>query len=314
MASDHGATTSATKSVEDTGSDSLMTLVSWVARLLYEREEARAQAQAAAQTTRQMEAFLGIATHELKTPVTSSSLGVRLVARRLDVLLDRLRQHDPELAGQLAATQGLLAQAQEGIDRLSRMMTDLLDLSRVHEGQLAVRPALRDLQTIVRAVVDEQRKVAPTRRIRLHLPARQDIRAISVWADADRIHQVGINFLTNARKYSASDQPVDVRVQQHAGWARVSVRDYGPGLPPDEQERIWEPFHRAEGIPVIGTPADVHAQSLGLGLHICKVIIEQHHGHVGVQSAPGRGSTFWFALPVVRLNRGMEQRSEPYSA
>lgn len=106
----------------------------------------------------------------------------------------------------------------------------------------------------MRAVVDEQRTVAPTRRIRLHPhpPARQDTHAVSVsvWADADRIHQVGINFLTNACNYSPSDQPVDVRVQLHAGWARVSVRDHGPGLPPEEQARIWEPFHRAEGIPV----------------------------------------------------------------
>jgi signal transduction histidine kinase len=76
--------------------------------------------------------------------------------------------------------------------------------------------------------------------------------------------------------------------------ARVWVRDEGPGLPPDEQEHIWERFHRAQGIEVqsgIGV-------GLGLGLHICRSIIEQHHGQVGVQSAPGQGSTFWFSLPL----------------
>jgi signal transduction histidine kinase len=76
--------------------------------------------------------------------------------------------------------------------------------------------------------------------------------------------------------------------------ARVWVRDEGPGLPPDEQEHIWERFYRAQGIEVqsgIGV-------GLGLGLHICRSIIEQHHGQVGVQSAPRQGSTFWFSLPL----------------
>jgi signal transduction histidine kinase len=194
------------------------------------------------------------------------------------------------------------------------MVTDLLSLAQVQAGQLALHPAQHDLQAIVRAAVDEQRQLWPSRDIRLHLPARLAVQAVPVWADADRIHQVVTNLLTNALKYAPADWPVDVQVRMHAGWARVSVRDQGPGLPAEEHERIWEPFHRAEGIPDMGAAVQGNDQSLGLGLYICKLIIEQHQGKMSVTSVQGRGSTFWFALPMVRTERGAEQPSEQYSA
>ena len=85
------------------------------------------------------------------------------------------------------------------------------------------------------------------------------------------------------------------------GWARVAVRDRGPGLPEAEQERVWEPFHRAQGIAAQGgKQSGVHGGSLGLGLHICKAIVEAHGGRVGVESAVGEGSTFWFTLPLAQ--------------
>jgi signal transduction histidine kinase len=124
----------------------------------------------------------------------------------------------------------------------------------------------------------------------LRLPADQ---TVTVLADADRIGQVVTNYVTNAIKYSPADSPIEVGLDVGVARARVWVRDEGPGLPLEEQEHIWERFHRVKGI---------RAQSgtgvgLGLGLHICQTIIERHHGQVGVASAPGRGSTFWFTLP-----------------
>ena len=91
---------------------------------------------------------------------------------------------------------------------------------------------------------------------------------------------------------------------------RVGVRDQGPGLPTEEHKRIWEAFHRAGGVAVTGGMPHGSAQSLGLGLFICKTIIEQHQGQVGVRSAPGRGSTFWFSLPVMPVER-MAQDGPP---
>jgi signal transduction histidine kinase len=292
----------AATAVEDASSGSLPMLVAEMARLLREREEACAQA--AAQANRRMEAFLGIASHELRGPLTSSSLGLQVAARHLDLVRHQVPPQDAVLAGQLAAVQDRLAQSESSLARLTRLMSDLLDVSRLQAGQLAPHPAPTDLRAIVQAAVDEQRQLTPTRRIRLHLPARQ---AVQVWADGDRIHQVVTNYLTNAQKYSPADRPVDVRVQQHAGWARVSVRDQGPGLPVVEQVRIWEAFHRADGVPVTGASAYGDAHSLGLGLYICKLIIEQHQGQVGVHSAPSQGSAFWFALPLLSVMPASQQ-------
>ncbi len=102
------------------------------------------------------------------------------------------------------------------------------------------------------------------------------------------------NYLSNALKYAPEDRPVAARVAARRGRARVSVRDEGPGLPAEEQRRIWERYHRAPGV-------SAHAGAgggLGLGLYISRTIIERHQGAVGVRSAPGKGSTFWFTLPV----------------
>ena len=115
--------------------------------------------------------------------------------------------------------------------------------------------------------------------------------------DADRISQVLRNYLTNALKYSSEEKPVRVSVSKDQENARVSVQDEGTGLFPDEQAKIWERFYRVEGSEVLSKAGSANA-GLGLGLYICKAIVEQHHGSVGVESTPGVGSTFWFTLPL----------------
>ncbi len=103
------------------------------------------------------------------------------------------------------------------------------------------------------------------------------------------------NYLTNALKYAPADQPITVGVEVEAEHARVFVRDHGPGLPPEEQQRIWERFHRSAGVRTQnGTES-----GLGLGLYICRGIIELHGGTVGLASIPGEGCAFSFTLPRV---------------
>jgi signal transduction histidine kinase len=143
----------------------------------------------------------------------------------------------------------------------------------------------------VREQVADQRALAPERTIRLDLDP--DV-MVPVVADGDRLGQVLTNYLTNALKYAPADQPVVVSLVVQAGQARVTVRDAGPGLPPEEQARVWEPFHRVPGIAVQG----MAKESLGLGLHICKTIVEAHGGQVGVESVVSEGATFWFDLPL----------------
>jgi signal transduction histidine kinase len=148
-----------------------------------------------------------------------------------------------------------------------------------------------DLRDIVLEALEEQRLIAPTHQITLVTPAR----AVVVRADADRVGQVVTNYLANALKYSAPEQPIAVTLRTRSGWAWVSVRDHGPGLARAEQVLVWNRFHRASGVEV-RSGSNV---GLGLGLYISRDIIQRLGGRVGVRSAPGRGSTFWFTLPLM---------------
>jgi signal transduction histidine kinase len=251
-------------------------------RLRREREEALQE------TTAQMETFLGIAGHELKNPLASMQLCLQVVERRIRRLLERERIEVTDETPFLEP----VAQAQRQQERLHRLVDDLVDVTRIRAGRLDLHLAPTDLAPIVREAVQEQRQIHQERTLVLEYPENLQV---PVTADAYRLGQVVTNYLTNALKYSPAEQPITVGLQMDEQQARLWVRDAGPGLPPGEQEHIWKRFHRAHGI---------EAQSgsgggLGLGLHISKTIIEQHQGQVGVQSARGAGSTFWFSLPLV---------------
>jgi signal transduction histidine kinase len=259
----------------------LGTLVLERERLLSEWADAQARELALRETQAQMETFLGIAGHELKNPLAILTLSMQVTERRLQ----RLAGYDGAAASNLFEQH--LAQARQQVQRLER----LVNVSRVRAGKLDLHLDAADLAAIVHEAVEEQRQAHPARTLLLYLPAGL---RVPVWADADRLRQVVTNYLTNALKYSPADSPVEVGLDLEQQQARVWVHDEGPGLPPEEQERIWDCFHRAKGIKVqSGTGV-----GLGLGLHICRTIVERLQGQVGVQSMPGQGSTFWFTVPL----------------
>jgi signal transduction histidine kinase len=170
---------------------------------------------------------------------------------------------------------------------MARLVNDLVDAARILASKLEIYPAPCDLAEIVWEAVTEQRAVRPERMICLHMP---DGQPALVEADADRIGQVVTNYLTNALKYSPDDCPVEVTLAVEgdtARIARVSVRDEGPGIPHDEQARVWERGHRIPDIKPFS-----EGVGLGLGLHISREIVQRPGGHAGVQSEPGKGSTF----------------------
>jgi signal transduction histidine kinase len=147
-----------------------------------------------------------------------------------------------------------------------------------------------NLVIIVQETVANRQQAARTRGIELALPPDE---VVPVSADAGRIGQVLTNYLTNALKYAPVDRVVSVRLEVEGAMARVSVCDQGLGLTPEEQQHIWEQFYQ------VAAPGHQGPfGGLGLGLAIAKAIVEQHQGQVGVESAPGRGSTFWFILPL----------------
>jgi PAS domain S-box-containing protein len=263
-------------------------------RLLRQREEARANELALRASNRQMSDFLGIASHELLTPLTSIKAYLQLAERRMRPLVAPEAFPDgiqpQEIAAGLHPFHEMLGRLAGQVERVNRLVSDLLDVSRIQAGRLALQFVPCDLKDVVREAVEEQRLSWVGREISLTLPDSQ----VGIQSDPARLGQVVTNYLTNALKYSPPPSPVAVSLRLEDGQARVEVRDEGPGLPPEEQEHIWERFHRAQGVEVqSGTGI-----GLGLGLHICKTIIERHQGQVGVQSTPGRGATFWFTLPL----------------
>jgi K+-sensing histidine kinase KdpD len=270
----------------------LMALLLAQVHLQREHTEALANELALREANQRMEAFLGIICHELKTPLTVMGGCLQLVERRIKHIFSPEALLHEELR-RLASVQDLLGHAKSQITLQNRLVDDLLDVSRIQAHTLRLFMALCNLVSIVQETVEDQRLLAAPRIIRLDLPTEQEV---PVSVDADRLVQVVTNYLTNALKYSPADQPVEVRLSIAEQFAQVSVQDKGPGLSSAEQERIWERFYRVPGIEVqSGTGV-----GLGVGLYLCRTIIEQHGGQVGVQSVPGQGSTFWFTLPLTQ--------------
>jgi signal transduction histidine kinase len=259
----------------------------------------RAREAALRQSAAQMETFLGVAGHELKSPLASMRLAAQLVEQRIRRLLQRQRVEATEVAPLLEPLLEPVARVQRLEERLDRLVDDLVDVARIQAGRLDLHLAETDLATIVREAVEEERRMHPERTLVLEWPGEQ---RIPVVADDQRVGQVVTNYLTNALKYSAAERPVAVglQVNDHQQ-ARVWVRDEGRGVPPEDQKHIWDRFYRVQGIEVQrGSGVE-----LGLGLHISRTIIEQQHGQVGVQSVVGQGSTFWFTLPLAPAEAGV---------
>ncbi|HET8845897.1 MAG TPA: ATP-binding protein [Ktedonobacteraceae bacterium] len=265
----------------------LLSLVFERERLLRERSEAQATELALRTANQRMEEFLGMVSHELKTPLTSIKGNTQLAIRQLRNSMQQFER-----------IVGLYESAEQQSRRLNRLVDDLLDVSRSQAGHLELIPGPFDLREIVHEALQEQQKMWLSRRIELEMNEEEPL---PLNADTDRIAQVISNYLTNALKYSDPDQPVLVSVRREDRYVYLAVRDYGPGLPQEEQGRIWQRFHRVPGIEVRSS-SHTSQSGLGLGLYITKTIIEGQHGEVGVESSPGKGSTFWFRLPLRQEN------------
>jgi signal transduction histidine kinase/PAS domain-containing protein len=261
------------------------------ARLLNEHEEARANELALREANRRMDEFLSIASHELKTPLTSIRTSIQLLQRRIRTLKEEEAPEDESATPRLRSFEELLARADRQAGQLNRLVDDLLDVSRIQTSKLELYLERTDLAEIVREAVQQHALLVPQRTLQLSLDEHLKVPVV---ADSDRISQVLSNFLTNALKYSPETEPVEIGLEVQKQRARVWVRDHGVGLPLDEQEHIWERFHRAKGVKV----QSGSGVGLGIGLFISRTITTLHHGQVGVQSAPGQGSTFWFSLPL----------------
>ena len=264
-----------------------------ILRDIFARKQAEVHTQERVQHEAQqrMNEFLSIASHELKTPLTSIKGNIQLMARKLKPKLDTSSTHDDQTNNLLSEARELLERTDKQITQLSRLVNTLLESSRITANTMDLLLELCELDTLVHEVMQDVRHIPKTRVVHVEVSAEENI---LVMADVNRIKQVVIHLLSNAHKYSPLEEHIDVLLQTEGEIARVSVHDAGLGIPLNEQNKIWERYYR---VPTI----DVQNGSeigLGLGLHISRTIIEQHHGHIGVQSTPGAGSTFWFTLPL----------------
>ncbi|HTK10133.1 MAG TPA: ATP-binding protein [Ktedonobacteraceae bacterium] len=258
-------------------------------RLSRERILAQASELALRESNRRMDEFLSMTSHELRNPLTTIKGSIQMVRR-----LFHRRAHELPLPTLLERAEDMLERAERQVEVEVRLVNDLLDVSRIQSNKLELYMQPLNLLELVREVMTDFQTSEEHRRFVLSLP--EDALPM-VHGDANRLSQVLINFLSNAVRYSPEEYPIAVRLELSATAARVSVRDEGPGLTSEEQRHIWERFYQ-------GTTRSHAAGSsgLGLGLYISQTIIQQHHGYVGVESKPGRGSTFWFSLPLLPTN------------
>jgi PAS domain S-box-containing protein len=236
---------------------------------------------------RRKQEFLSMVSHELRTPLTSIMGLIELALMQIEL---RPRELSPEVEGLLAQLEKVLKRADGQVEIETRLVEELLEVSRLELHKFELSLHRENLVTIVQETVANQQQVARTRQIKLVLPPDE---VVPVLIDAGRIGQALTNYLTNALKYAPVDQPIAVCLEVEASRAQVSVRDQGPGLTPEQQHRVWERFYQ-----VAAPGHQGPGGGLGLGLAIARAIVEQHHGQVGVESVPGEGSTFWFTLPL----------------
>jgi PAS domain S-box-containing protein len=242
---------------------------------------------------RRKDEFISMASHELRTPLTGMMGNLQMAERRLKRLLSDEEDASEEERRGLVEDIGIrVARALSQVKMQSRMIDDLLDATRIQAKKLRLSLEPCNLVQIVQEVVSDLLVMHSQRTVALNLPDRTKI---MVLADAVRIGQVVHNFLTNALKYSPETEPVVVGIHLEASQARVWVRDAGPGLSQEVQQHIWERFYQHPGD---GWREGVGGGDLGLGLYISQVLIQEHGGSIGVESALGEGSTFWFILPL----------------
>jgi signal transduction histidine kinase len=221
--------------------------------------------------------FLGNVSHELRTPLAA-------VRGYVDNLLDGV-------AGPLAdRPRHYLGRVRDNTDRLGRMVSDLLDLTRIEAGKIELIPRALPIADLLVDAVDGLRHLADERRIRL----TSDLAVCpAVWADPDRLHQVLTNLLANAIKFSPPGGRVAITARQDTeGLVRFAVEDTGPGIPPAERERVFDKFYQ------VGRVDSERPPGTGLGLTIARHLVELHGGRIWVEDAPHGGAAFVILLPA----------------
>jgi signal transduction histidine kinase len=225
--------------------------------------------------------FVSIVSHQLKAPLSGMRWASDVLARdQADGLNSKQEEY--------------LKDIQESISRMLRLINDLLDVSKIESGKMAINFQNIDLKEITNIVVKELNSFAKANNVELVVDIENEISKVKT--DPIRIKMVIQNFIDNAIKYTSSKRGiVKVFLKNKNGSVYCSVEDNGAGISKEDQARIFDKFFRGDGV------AKKQTIGTGLGLYIAKAAIESSNGKIGFKSKKGKGSTFWFTLPAIKI-------------
>lgn len=232
---------------------------------------------------RKKDEFISIASHELKTPMTSIKGYIQLLERSLD-------KNDKE------TIRARLHKVQNQIEKLNLLIADLLDISKIESGKLKFNKQYFSFDNLLEHLIEVMQQSNPQVKI-----VKKGSVDGNIFGDEMRIEQVIINFITNAIKYGPDGEEIHINSEIRDNELYFSVKDFGIGMSEEHQQKIFEKFYRIE-------ETSERFQGLGIGLYICQEIIDRHKGKIGAHSVLGEGSEFYFQIP---LYSEKEEKKQP---
>jgi PAS domain S-box-containing protein len=220
-----------------------------------------------------LDEFISIASHELRTPITTLKASLQLMGRF------------KEQIAEIKMLPKLIEQASSSTEKIGSLVTDLLNAGNIKEGQMQLQKTTVDVGRLLQGTCPHVSGVQGHHNLLVKCP-----KGLEIFADELRIDQVLVNFVNNAIKYAPSSKDILLIAEQLHGSVKISVRDTGPGISPEKLPRIFERYYRIER-------SGQGYSGLGLGLYICAEIVRRHGGEIGVDSEVGEGTSFWFTLP-----------------
>ena len=240
------------------------------------------------QLQQQKDDFISIASHELKTPVTALKASLQLLYKMKEkpapVVFPRL-----------------IEQANKSSNRIGSLIDDLLNVSKINHGQLHLNKTIFNIASVINDCCHHIRLEG-----KFTIETKGDVDT-EVLADAERIEQVVVNFVNNAVKYAFTSNVIEVCIENLVTEVKVSVIDSGNGIPAEKIPHLFDRYYRVD-------TSGIQYSGLGLGLYICAEIIKKHNGRIGVDSILGKGSKFWFTLPLLTEANGQKTESNRFNS
>jgi len=225
--------------------------------------------------------FVSVAAHQLRTPLSAIKWALRLLL-------------DGDVGQTTEEQKDVLEKAYESNERMIDLINDLLNVSRIEEGRFLYKPISIDLEAVVQSVIDSYKEMIEKKKINFEFK-KPGGKLPNVLLDAEKMSLAIQNLLDNAIKYTPEGGNVTVSLKQNDGEIEFSIKDTGVGIPKDQQDRIFTKFFRGANVMRLET------EGSGLGLFITKNIIEAHGGKLWFESEEGKGTTFYFTIPVANI-------------